>query len=66
MDLSFIAERWLRHSGQLVPNKGKLDKFFAIASIFFSIAGALGLILLSIFDTWRHPEKHVGFLIMFM
>ncbi|KAL2007094.1 hypothetical protein VTN00DRAFT_8532 [Thermoascus crustaceus] len=66
LDLSFISERWLRHSGQLVPNKGKLDKFFAIASIFFSVAGALGLILLSIFDTWRHPEKHVGFLIMFM
>ncbi|KAL2003466.1 hypothetical protein VTN02DRAFT_3777 [Thermoascus thermophilus] len=66
LDLSFLAERWLRHAGQLVPNKGRLDKFFAVASIFFSIAGALGLILLSIYDTLRHPSKHVGFLIMFM
>ncbi|KKK24761.1 hypothetical protein AOCH_002214 [Aspergillus ochraceoroseus] len=66
LDLSFIAERWLRHSGQLVPNKGRFDKACAIASIFFSVAGALGLILLSIFDTLRHPHLHGGFLVMFI
>ncbi|KAF9886210.1 Protein sfk1 [Aspergillus nanangensis] len=66
LDLSFIAERWLRHAGQLVPNKGWFDKACAIGSIFFSIAGALGLILLSIFDTLRHPHKHDGFLVMFL
>lgn len=66
LDLSFLAERWLRHAGQLVPNKGRLDKFCAIMSIFFSIWGAVGLILLSVYDTWRHPRQHIGFLIMFM
>ena len=66
LDLAFIAERWLRHARQLVPNKGKFDKACAIGSIFFSIAGALGLILLSCFDTLRHPTKHEGFLAMFL
>ncbi|PYH94440.1 hypothetical protein BO71DRAFT_398892 [Aspergillus ellipticus CBS 707.79] len=66
LDLSFLSERWLRHAGQLVPNKGLFDKSCAIASICFSIAGALGLILLSIFDTLRHPHLHDGFLAMFL
>ncbi|KAJ5625984.1 hypothetical protein N7510_002293 [Penicillium lagena] len=66
LDLSFLAERWLRHSGQLVPNKGLFDKTCAILSIFFAIAGALGLILLSIFDTKNHHHLHDGFLVMFI
>lgn len=66
LDLSFLAERWLRHAGQLSPNKGRIDKACAIGSIFFSIVGALGLILLSCFDTLRHPTKHQGFLAMFL
>lgn len=66
LDLSFLAERWLRHAGQLVPNKGILDKACAIGSILFSIAGAAGLILLSIFDTYRHSRLHGGFLAMFL
>ncbi|KAL4881495.1 Frag1/DRAM/Sfk1 family-domain-containing protein [Aspergillus karnatakaensis] len=66
LDLSFIAERWLRHAGQLVPNKGWLDKSAAILSILFSIAGAAGLILLSIFDTVNHNRLHGGFLAMFL
>ncbi|RHZ68840.1 hypothetical protein CDV55_105007 [Aspergillus turcosus] len=66
LDLSFVSERWLRHSGQLVPNRGWLDKFCAVASIFFAVAGALGLILLSCYDTLRHPNLHDGFLVMFI
>lgn len=66
LDLAFLAERWLRHAGQLVPNKGKIDKACAIGSLFFALAGALGLILLSCFDTLRHPNKHEGFLAMFL
>jgi hypothetical protein len=66
LDLSFVSERWLRHSGQLVPNRGWFDKFCAVASIFFAVAGALGLILLSCYDTLRHPHYHDGFLVMFM
>ncbi|KAJ5748081.1 uncharacterized protein N7511_009777 [Penicillium nucicola] len=66
LDLGIISERWLRHAGQLVPNKGKLDKACAIASIFFAIAGAAGLILLSCFDTLRHPKLHDGFIALFI
>lgn len=66
LDLAFLSERFLRHAGQLVPNKGVFDKACAICSIFFAVAGALGLILLSIFDTLHHPHLHDGFLIMFM
>lgn len=66
LDLTFLSERWLRHAGQLVPNKGKIDKACAIGSLFFALAGALGLILLSCFDTLRHPTKHDGFLAMFL
>lgn len=66
LDLAFLAERWLRHAGQLVPNTGFFDKACAILSIFFAIAGAVGLVLLSIFDTIQYPRLHDGFLIMFM
>lgn len=66
LDLSFLAERWLRHAGQLVPNKGFFDKACAVLSIIASIAGAAGLILLSIFDTLHHSNLHRAFLILFM
>ncbi|KAJ5085665.1 hypothetical protein N7532_010436 [Penicillium argentinense] len=66
LDLALISERWLRHAGQLAPNRGLFDKICAVASIFFAIAGALGLILLSVFDTVRHPMMHDGFLVMFL
>ncbi|KAJ5408318.1 hypothetical protein N7509_002201 [Penicillium cosmopolitanum] len=66
LDLAFLSERWLRHAGQLAPNKGKFDKACAISSLFFAVAGAAGLILLSIFDTLRHPKLHDGFLALFL
>ncbi|KAJ5325195.1 Frag1/DRAM/Sfk1 [Penicillium brevicompactum] len=66
MDLSLLAERWLRHAGQLAKNRGRFDKACAIGSIAFSVTGALGLILLSIFDAKRHHNQHYGFLIMFI
>ncbi|KAJ5774605.1 hypothetical protein N7457_009501 [Penicillium paradoxum] len=66
LDLAFLAERWLRHSKQLAANKGRLDKACAVLSILFAIAGAAGLILLSVFDTLRHPKMHDGFLGMFL
>ncbi|KGO69825.1 Frag1/DRAM/Sfk1 [Penicillium italicum] len=66
MDLGLLSERWLRHAGQLARNKGRFDKTCAVGSILFSIAGALGLILLSIFDTKHHSKLHHGFLGMFI
>ena len=66
LDLAFLSERWLRHAGQLVPNKGFFDKACAVLSIFFAIAGAAGLVLLSIFDTVQYPRLHDGFLLLFL
>lgn len=66
LNLGLLSERWLRHSGQLAPNKGKFDKSCAVGSIIFSFTGALGLLLLSIFDVKHHDHLHYGFVIMFM
>ncbi|KAF2198146.1 hypothetical protein GQ43DRAFT_174271 [Delitschia confertaspora ATCC 74209] len=65
-DLSFIFERWLRHTGRLAPNTSWWQKSLSLLSIIAAIAGAAGLILLSIFDTLRHPRAHDGFLILFL
>jgi hypothetical protein len=65
-DLSFIAERWLRHKGVLARNTSWVQKILNIVATIAAIAGAAGLILLSIFDTRRHPHLHNGFLILFI
>ena len=66
LDLSFLSERWLRHTGRLAKNLGTVEKVLSGFSILFAIAGTVGLILLSIFDTLRHPKLHDGFLLIFM
>ncbi|KJZ75550.1 hypothetical protein HIM_05013 [Hirsutella minnesotensis 3608] len=66
LDLSFVSERWLRHSGRLVPNASTGEKVLAILTIVFAIIGTAGLILLSIFDTWRHHNLHDIFLLLFI
>ena len=66
LDASFIVERWLRHTGRLARNLGLAEKILSAFSILFAVAGAAGLILLSIFDTARHPRLHDGFLLLFM
>lgn len=65
-DLTFISERWLRHKGRLAHNTSKLQKFFSVCAILAAIVGAAGLILLSCFDTLRHPNLHDAFLAVFM
>ncbi|KAE9977356.1 hypothetical protein EG328_002088 [Venturia inaequalis] len=65
-DFSFIVERYLRHSGRLAPNTSTWQKVLSVLSIIFSICGAVGLILLTIFDTLRHHNLHDGFLILFI
>ncbi|PGH04432.1 hypothetical protein AJ79_07089 [Helicocarpus griseus UAMH5409] len=65
-NLSFVSERWLRHSGQLARNKSWTDKAFAIISIIFALAGGIGLILLSIFDTVNYSRAHNGCLVLFI
>lgn len=61
-----MAERWLRHNGRLAPNTSNFQKLLSVVAILFSIAGAIGLILLSCFDTYRHPKMHDHCLIVFM
>jgi len=65
-DLAFLAERWLRHSGRLVHNTTRWQKILAAGSIVFSLIGALGLILLTIFDVHRHKSLHDTFLALFI
>lgn len=66
LDLAFMAERWLRHKGRLVPNTSTAQKVLSVLAIIFAIAGSAGLILLSIFDTYHHPNLHDGFLLLFI
>lgn len=66
LDLSFLAARYLRHNGRLIPNVSIGEKVLDLLSIFFAIVGTAGLILLSIFDTRRHPKLHDIFLLLFI
>ncbi|KAL7949192.1 Frag1/DRAM/Sfk1 family domain-containing protein [Trichoderma barbatum] len=66
LDLSFAAERLLRHNGRLVPNTTLKEKILSVISIVFAIVGTAGLILLSIFDTHHHHRLHDIFLFLFI
>ncbi|GJC93781.1 Frag1/DRAM/Sfk1 family protein [Colletotrichum higginsianum IMI 349063] len=66
LDLSFFSDRWLRHRGRLVPNTSTGEKILYGFTIFFAIVGTVGLICLSIFDTYRHKNLHLLFLLFFM
>jgi hypothetical protein len=64
--LSLVIERYLRHSGRLIPTMRRREKVFSVLAVFGSVVGGAGLILLSVFDTKRHMNLHRGFLLMFM
>jgi hypothetical protein len=66
LDVSFGADRWLRHKGRLVPNTTRTERVLSGLTIAFALVGTAGLILLSIFDTARHPRLHDIFLLLFM
>lgn len=66
LDLSFLADRWLRHAGRLTPNGSTGQKVLAGLTIFFALLGTVGLILLSIFDVAHHKKLHDGFLLLFL
>jgi uncharacterized metal-binding protein len=66
LDLSFGFDRWLRHRGRLAPNTTTGEKVLSGLTIVFAIVGTAGLILLSIFDTARHPKLHDVFLLLFI
>jgi Frag1/DRAM/Sfk1 family len=66
LSLGFISERWLRHHGHLAPNTSTAQKVLSSVSIIFAVAGGVGLILLTIFDTYHYPTVHQGCLALFM
>lgn len=65
-DLAFIFERWLRHTGRLASNTSIWQKVESGISVFASIVGGAGLILLTIFDTVHHNVLHNVFLAVFI
>ncbi|KAF8633215.1 hypothetical protein AX15_001451 [Amanita polypyramis BW_CC] len=64
--VSLAIERWLRHSGRLLPIMRQRERIFSILAIASSAIGGLGLILLSIFDTRRFSSVHRAFLLVFI
>ncbi|KAG8991747.1 hypothetical protein FRB93_002593 [Tulasnella sp. JGI-2019a] len=64
--LSLFIERWLRHSGRLLPEHQKRERVMSALACFGAALGGCGLILLSIFDTKRHPSIHRLFLLIFV
>lgn len=57
-DLAFIFERYLRHAGKLAPNTSVWQKIYSLISIIAAIVGAVGLILLTIYDNYHHNRMH--------
>ncbi|KAF4336178.1 sfk1 [Fusarium beomiforme] len=66
LDAAFLAERWLRHRGRLVPNTTLMEKILAGLSIAFATVGTVGLICLSIFKTGKYSRLHNTFLALFI
>lgn len=66
LDLAFLSERWLRHNGRLARNTTVTEKVLSGLSMVCALIGTAGLILLSIFDTLRHPTLHDIFLLLFI
>ncbi|KIP05039.1 hypothetical protein PHLGIDRAFT_108804 [Phlebiopsis gigantea 11061_1 CR5-6] len=64
--LALVVERWLRHSGRLIAEMRRRERVLSILAIVGSFIGGCGLILLSIFDTKRHPSLHRVFLLVFI
>ncbi|KAJ4984027.1 fk506 suppressor [Stagonosporopsis vannaccii] len=57
-DLAFISERYMRHAGKLAPNTSIWQKIYSLISIIAAIVGAVGLILLTIYDNYHHNRMH--------
>nr|GAT50192.1 predicted protein [Mycena chlorophos] len=64
--LSLVIERYLRHSGRLVPTMRRRQEVYGVLATVGAFIGGAGLILLSVFDTKRFPHLHRVFLLVFM
>lgn len=65
-DLAFIFERYLRHTNRLAPNTSHWQKVYSACATIFAVAGAAGLILLTIFNNRDHNRLHNIFLAVFI
>lgn len=59
----FLSLLSLRRGRDLPKRK---DRIFDLVALLFGLLGCVGLVLLSVFDTERHPTLHVVFLLLFM
>lgn len=57
-DLAFIFERYLRHAGKLARNTSVWQKIYSLLSTIAAVVGAVGLILLTIYDNYHHNRMH--------
>ncbi|KAF6754538.1 Frag1/DRAM/Sfk1 family-domain-containing protein [Ephemerocybe angulata] len=64
--IAYISDRYLRHSGRLLPHMRRREKVFSTLAVLGAFMGGCGLILLSIFDTKRYTSAHRAFLLVFM
>lgn len=53
-------------SHRFLPNMRRREKVMSVLAILGAFLGGVGLILLSIFDTKRHPKLHRVFLLIFV
>ncbi|OQO13077.1 hypothetical protein B0A48_02541 [Cryoendolithus antarcticus] len=65
-NISFVAERWLRHNARLAKNYRTSEKILSGFAIAFAIIGGIALILLTVFDTRRHHSIHITCLFIFI
>ncbi|GAB7359375.1 hypothetical protein MBLNU230_g6026t1 [Neophaeotheca triangularis] len=65
-DLAFISERWLRHKGRLTQNYSNWEKVLSVLATIFAVIGAIGLILLTCFNTVDFPRVHDACLAIFI
>jgi hypothetical protein len=65
-DIAIIIEFWARNRGRLVPYTSDRQRQLAGAAVAFALVGAVGLILLTVFDTVEYRKIHAYFLVAFV
>lgn len=63
---AFAAERWLRHEGMLLHNSSIWSTTLTAFSTLFTIAGAVGLMVLTIYDVRDYMYIHYPCVGVFM
>lgn len=64
--LSLAVDRLWRHNGRLPQTMRRRETWLSWLSMFWCAVGGAGLVLLSFFDTRRHPSLHRVFLLVFV